>query len=253
MTGLRRELEEREPEEIPMTQPQRRIVSRPEWLEARRKLLAQEKAFTRQRDELSASRRQLPQVLVDKPYVFDGPNGEESLSHLFAGKSQLIVYHFMYGPEWDEGCPSCSFWADNFNGVPVHLAQRDISLVAVSRARFETIEVYRKRMGWTFRWLSSFRSDFNRDYHVSFTPEEMDRGEMFYNFSATNFPSDEGAGVSVFAKADDGQIFHTYSTYARGLDMLNGAYHYMDLVPKGRDESDLPHTMAWLRRHDQYE
>lgn len=236
-----------------MTRPQRTIVSRPEWLDARRKLLVQEKAFTRRRDELSASRRQLPHVRVDKPYVFDGPDGEESLLDLFADKSQLIVYHFMYGPEWDEGCPSCSFWADNFNGVPVHLARRDISFVAVSRARFETLEVYRKRMGWTFRWLSSFRSDFNRDYHVSFTPEEMDKGEMFYNFSETNFPSDEAPGISVFSKDDDGQIFHTYSAYARGLDMLNGAYHYMDLVPKGRDESDLPHTMAWLRRHDQYE
>jgi len=172
---------------------------------------------------------------------------------LFDGRSQLIVYHFMYGHGWAEGCPSCSFWADNFNGIIVHLNHRDMNLVVVSRARSDTLQAYKKRMGWSFKWVSSFANDFNRDYHVSFTPEEMAKGEMFYNFGICKFPSEEGPGISVFYKNHEGEIFHTYSCYSRGLDMLNGAYHYMDLVPKGRDEDELPYTMAWLRRRDQYE
>ena len=229
------------------------IVSREEWLDARCRHLAREKEFTRQRDELSRERRELPWVRVDKEYVFDAPGGKESLADLFGNCSQLIVYHFMYGPDWDEGCPSCSFWADNFNGIDIHLRHRDISLVAIARAPLETLEAYRKRMGWQFRWVSSYDNDFNRDYHVSFTPEEMERGEVFYNFGATSFPSEEGPGISVFYRDDDGGVYHSYSCYARGLDMLNGAYHYMDLAPKGRDEDELPYTMAWLQRRDQYD
>ena len=159
----------------------------------------------------------------------------------------------MYGPDWDEGCPSCSFWMNNIICIGIHLKHRDINFVAVSRARLETLEAYKKRMGWSFKWVSSYGSDFNRDFHVSFTPEEMEKGEMYYNYHISKFPSEEGPGLSVFYENEQGEIFHTYSCYARGLDMLNGAYHYMDLVPKGRDEDELPYTMAWLQRHDQYE
>jgi len=230
-----------------------KVVSRDEWLIARKEHLAKEKEFTRLRDQLSQERRALPWEKVEKEYVFDGPNGKETLADLFEGRGQLIVYHFMYGPDWAEGCPSCSFWADNFNGISIHLNHRDINLVAVSRARLETLEAYKKRMDWSFKWVSSFGTDFNRDYHVSFTPDEMEKGEMFYNFSIGTFSSEEAPGISVFYKDQQGDVFHTYSCYARGLDMLNGAYHYMDLVPKGRDEDALPHSMAWLRRHDQYD
>jgi predicted dithiol-disulfide oxidoreductase (DUF899 family) len=228
------------------------VVSKEEWLAARRKHLEQEKEFTRMRDRLSEARRALPWVKVEKEYVFDTPSGAQTLSGLFGGRSQLIVYHFMFGPEWAEGCPSCSFWADNFNGIDVHLRHRDIELVAISRARLARLEAYRKRMGWQFKWVSSYGNDFNQDYQVSFTPEEMEQGEVFYNFERRRFPSEEAPGISVFSKNERGEVFHTYSCYARGLDMLNGAYHYMDLAPKGRDETGLPYTMAWLRRHDQY-
>lgn len=230
-----------------------KVVSRDEWLVARKDHLAKEKEFTRLRDQLSSERRELPWVRVEKEYLFDGPDGKETLSDLFEGRGQLIVYHFMYGPDWAEGCPSCSFWADNFNEISIHLNHRDINLVAVSRARLETLEAYKKRMDWSFKWVSSFGTDFNRDYHVSFTPDEMEKGEMFYNFSIGTFSSEEAPGISVFYKDQQGDVFHTYSCYARGIDMLNGAYHYMDLVPKGRDEDALPHSMAWLRRHDQYD
>lgn len=231
----------------------RKTVSRDEWLAARKELLAKEKAFTRLRDELSEQRRALPWVKVDKEYVFDSPNGKETLADLFEGRSQLIIYHFMYGPEWKEGCPSCSFWADNFNGIGIHLEHRDITMIAVSRAPLEMLDAYKKRMGWDFKWASSFESDFNHDHHVSFTPDEMKKGELFYNYRKGTFPSEEAPGVSVFYKNQEGEVFHTYSCYARGLDMLNLAYHYMDLAPKGRDEAGLPHSMAWLRRRDQYE
>ncbi|MCZ6879311.1 MAG: thioredoxin family protein, partial [Acidobacteria bacterium] len=230
-----------------------KIVSRDDWLAARMEHLAQEKELTRLRDQLSQDRRELPWVQVDKEYLFDGPNGKETLSELFEGRSQLIIYHFMYGPDWAEGCPSCSFWADNFNDSVVHLHHRDITLLAVSRAELDSLEAYKKRMGWSFKWVSSFENDFNRDYHVSFTSDEMKNGEMNYNFRITQFPSEEAPGISVFYRDEEGNVFHTYSCYARGLDMLNVAYHYMDLVPKGRDESNLPYSMAWLRRHDSYD
>ena len=230
-----------------------KVVSRDEWLAARMEHLAKEKELTQLRDQLSQERRELPWVKVEKEYLFDGPNGQETLLELFEGRSQLIIYHFMYGPDWAEGCPSCSFWADNFNDSIVHLNHRDITLLAVSRAGLETLEAYKKRMGWSFKWVSSFENDFNRDYHVSFTSDEMKKGEMDYNFRITQFPSEEAPGISVFYRDEEGNVFHTYSCYARGLDMLNVAYHYMDLVPKGRDESNLPYSMAWLRRHDSYD
>lgn len=229
------------------------IVSRDEWLSARTAYLAKEKEFTRLRDQLSQERRELPWVKVDKEYQFDSLNGKETLAELFEGRSQLIIYHFMFGPDWEEGCPSCSFWADNFNNIVVHLNHRDITLIAVSSAQLDKLEAYKKRMGWNFKWVSSFGNDFNYDYHVSFTPDEMKMNEVYYNYHLTPFVSDELSGVSVFYKNQEGGIFHTYSCYSRGLDMLNGAYHYMDLIPKGRDEDNLPFTMAWLRRHDSYD
>ncbi len=228
------------------------IVTPEEWLVARKTLLAREKEFTRLRDELSETRRKLPWVKVDQDYRFDGPSGSESLADLFEGRQQLIVYHFMYGPDWEEGCPSCSFWADNYNGTIEHLNHRDISLVVVSRAPLKELEAYRRRMGWSFKWVSSLGNDFNSDYDVTFTEEEVESGSMYYNYRKTRFPSSEAPGISVFAKDDEGNIYHTYSCYSRGLDMLNATYHHMDLVPKGRDEQDLAYPMAWLRRRDQY-
>ena len=231
-----------------------KIVSREEWVAARTAYLAKEKAFTRQRDQLSQERRELPWVKVDHDYLFDGPNGKESLSDLFDGRSQLIIYHFMYGPDWKEGCPSCSFWADNYNDVIVHLNHRDITMLAVSRTSMANINAYKQRMGWNFKWVSSLENDFNFDYQVSATAEQLEAKEMVYNYKQTGgWAAEEMPGISVFYKNEAGEIFHTYSTYSRGLDMLNGAYHFMDLVPKGRDESDLPYTMAWLKRNDSYE
>jgi predicted dithiol-disulfide oxidoreductase (DUF899 family) len=229
------------------------VVSHEEWRAARKVFLAEEKAFTRARDSLSQRRRELPWERVEKNYVFDGPSGKESLCDLFAGRSQLIVYHFMFGPDWDAGCKSCSFWADNFNGIDVHLGKRDVTFVAISRAPLAKLQAYEKRMGWSFKWLSSFGSDFNYDYFVSFTPEEMANGSGLHNYIRKVPPMDEMVGISVFAKNDAGEIFHTYSAYSRGVDMMNGAYHYLDLVPKGRDEAGLSYTQAWVRRHDEYE
>ena len=229
------------------------VVSPEAWLAARKRLLTREKEFTRLRDELSRERRELPWVRVEKAYAFDTPSGRQTLSDLFEGRSQLLVYHFMYGPDWEVGCKSCSFWADNFNGIVVHLAHRDVTMVAASRAPLQKLEAFRKRMGWGFKWVSSFGNDFNRDYHVSFSKEEMGKGEMFYNFQPSKFPSDEAPGVSVFWRNEKGEVFHTYSCYSRGLDMLNGAYHYLDLVPKGRDEQGLSYGMEWVRHHDRYE
>jgi len=231
----------------------RPVVSREDWLVARRGLLAKEKEFTRARDELSRQRRELPWVKVNKEYVFDGPLGKETLSQLFAGRSQLLVYHFMFHPSWEEGCKSCSFWADNFNGIVVHLAHRDVTFVAVSKARREQIDAFQKRMGWSFKWLSAFDSDFGRDYHVSFTAEELGKGETFYNYRVGAFPREEAPGISVFYKNPAGEVLHTYSCYSRGLDMMNGAYHYLDLLPNGRDEDGLPFAQAWVRHHDRYE
>jgi predicted dithiol-disulfide oxidoreductase (DUF899 family) len=229
------------------------VVSHEDWLAARKAHLAKEKEFTRLRDELSAERRALPWERVKKDYVFAGPDGSQNLADLFGDKRQLIVYHFMYGPDWEEGCPSCSFWADNFNGIGVHLAHRDTALVAISRTSVERLEAYRQRMGWSFPWYSSLDNDFNFDYQVSFSPDPAKQGEYIYNYRKGEFGGEESPGISVFYRDDDGAIYHTYSAYARGLDMLNGAYHFLDLTPKGRDEAGLPWSMAWLRRHDQYE
>ncbi len=217
---------------------------------ARLALLGREKELNRFRDELAAERRRLPWVPVTKDYEFQGPDGRLTMRDLFDGRSQLIVYHFMFGPDWEEGCPSCSFWADSFNGMPVHLAHRDASLVAVSRAPYPQIEEYRRRMGWSFRWVSSAGSDFNFDYGVSFTPEQTTAGAE-YNYRQSEV-ADELPGLSVFATDEAGQVFHTYSTYSRGLDPINSGYQLLDLTPKGRNEDDLPWTMAWLRRHDSY-
>lgn len=225
------------------------IVTRNEWLKARKALLVKEKAFTRARDALSAERRALPWVKVEKDYRFQTSDGAQSLADLFDGKSQLIIYHFMLGEGWMAGCPSCSFWADGYDGIDVHLGQRDMAFVTIAAAPLDQIEAYRRRMGWTFKWVSSHGSDFNRDYHVSFT--ENDTG--YYNYREGGFGSGEAPGVSVFVKKEDGAVYHTYSCYGRGLDMLNIAYHYMDIAPKGRDETGLDFPMAWLRRHDEYE
>lgn len=229
-----------------------KIVSRDVWIEARKRLLVQEKKFTRLRDQLSEQRRQLPHVRVDKDYDFEGPNGQETLADLFAGKSQLVVYHFMYGPDWEVPCKSCSFWADNFNGIVAHLGQRDVAFAAVSRAPLTKLRSFAERMGWSFKWVSSGNGDFNYDYQVSFTPEDLAKGAVTYNYAPSKMSMSDLPGISVFFKDKEGTIHHTYSCYARGLDMLNTAYHYLDLVPKGRDESDMPYTMAWVRIRDEY-
>jgi predicted dithiol-disulfide oxidoreductase (DUF899 family) len=233
-----------------MEQP--RIVTRDEWVAARKDLLVKEKALTRAHDALSAERRRLPMVRIDKPYVFETPSGKRTLAELFDGKSQLIVYHFMMGPEWTEGCASCSLLADHIDGSLVHLAHRDVTLMAISRAPLADIEAFKRRMGWRFPWASSFGSDFNHDFGVSFTDEEIASGGVIYNFEPSPFPLEEAPGLSVFLKADSGDVFHTYSTYARGGEAVIGAYHYLDFVPKGRDEDGLAFTMSWVRHHDQY-
>jgi predicted dithiol-disulfide oxidoreductase (DUF899 family) len=236
-----------------------RVVGHDAWVEARRKHLAKEKEFTRLRDQLSRERRELPWELVEKEYTFEGGRGAQTLSELFDGRSQLVVYHAMFNPDtagpnttWtaDAACFSCSYWMDNFNGVTVHLNHRDITMVAVSRAPYPAIAAYRKRMGWGFPWLSSAGSDFNFDYRVSFTEDELAAGQVDYNYRPIPFPMSEAPGASVFIRDGEGRIFHTYSTYARGLDMLNVAYHYMDLVPKGRDEDG--QGQFWVRRRDEY-
>ena len=229
-----------------------KIVSRDQWLLARKEHLAKEKEFTKLRDQLSQARRDLPWVKVDKAYLFASPEGPVTLADLFQNCSQLIIYHFMYGPEWAEGCPSCSFWADNADGIGIHLNHRDINLVFVSRAQLETLEAYKKRMGWSINWVSSHGSDFNYDYQVSFSAEQLATGDATYNYKKGTFSGEEAPGISVFYKNEEDEIFHTYACFSRGLDMLNGAYHYMDIVPKGRDEAGLDFTMAWLRRRDQY-
>jgi len=226
------------------------VVSGKDWLAARKALLTKEKKFTRLRDQLSQERRQLPWVKVDKDYVFDGPQGKETLSELFDGRSQLIVYHFMFGPDWGAGCKHCSFWADNFDRIIVHLNHRDVTMVAASRAPYHKLESYKKRMGWNFKWVSSGNTDFNFDYHVSFTPEEEAKKKAFFNYKIQNPDSSDREGASVFFKDAKGNVFHTYSTYARGIDMVNAAYHYLDLVPKGRDEGKS--GPSWLCRHDEY-
>lgn len=230
-----------------------KVTSPAQWLAARKEFLLKEKEFTRLRDELSRQRRELPWERVEKKYLFDGPNGMETLADLFEGRSQLIAYHFMFGPDWAEGCHGCSFVADHFDGSIPHLNARDVTLVVVSRAPLAQIEVFKKRMGWNFKWVSSYGSDFNYDYQVACTKEEQANGDMNYNYGTQQFPSDEASGASAYYKDATGDIFHTYSTYARGLELLIGAYSFLDMAPKGRDEDGLPQPMAWLRHHDKYE
>jgi predicted dithiol-disulfide oxidoreductase (DUF899 family) len=230
-----------------------KIVSREEWLVARKAHLAREKAFTRARDELSRDRRELPWVRLDKAYVFDGPHGKVTLGDLFGARRQLIVIHFMFGPDDKEGCPICSFRADGFDGMLAHLNARDVSFAVVSRAPIDKLQAFRQRMGWGFNWVSSFESDFNFDFQASFTKADVAAGEVYYNYDLRRFPVDEAHGASVFYKEPDrDEIFHTYSCYARGSDLLMSTYNYLDLVPKGRDEAGLPFSMSWVRHHDRY-
>jgi predicted dithiol-disulfide oxidoreductase (DUF899 family) len=237
---------------IPTPRRNDQIVSREDWLKARKELLAQEKALTRQRDRVVAARLALPRVLIDKDYVFEMPAGRQTLADLFAGRSQLLVYHFMFGPDWDAGCPSCSFLADNFAGALPHLNHHDVTLVAVSRATMAKIETYKRRMGWHFPWASSFGSDFNTDYHVSFSKEELAQGSVLYNFTETPAKDahDELPGLSAFQKDADGSIYHTYSTYGRGGEELLTTMFLLDMAPLGRNERSI---MDFVKRHDEYE
>ena len=234
------------------TLPNPTIVSPEEWLAARREFLREEKELTRLRDKLAARRRELPWVKVDKAYTFESPGGPVSLADLFEGRSQLVVYHFMFGPGWEEGCKSCSYVSDHLAATVVHLKARDVAFAAISHAPLAEFAPFKQRMGWTFNWVSSDGSDFNYDYHVSFTAEEMAKGKVYYNYELMEFPMEEAPGLSVFAKDANGDIYHTYSTYGRGLDPLIGTYTVLDLVPKGRDENpDAP--MSWVRYHDRYD
>jgi len=229
---------------------QHQVVSREQWIEARKQHLIHEKAFTRQRDQLSAERRALPWVKVDKSYSFEGPGGRKSLAELFGGRSQLIVYHFMFGAGWTEGCPGCSFLSDHLDGANLHLAHHDVSVVAVSHAPLAEFQPFKQRMGWKFDWVSSAGSDFNADYKVCISDEELAAGTATYNYEKSTSTEGELPGLSVFYRNEAGEIFHTYSTYARGLDLLVGAYNYLDLTPKGRNEEG---AMRWVRHHDRYE
>ena len=228
------------------------IVSQAEWVKARAEFLAKEKEFTRLRDDLARQRRELPWARVEQEYEFEGPDGPESLADLFEGRSQLVVYHFMLGPGWEEGCPGCSFVSDHFDGAIAHLNARDVTLVVVSRAPLSQIRAFQQRMGWKFKWVSSAESEFNFDYGVSFTKEQVASKKVPYNYGVREFPKEEAPGMSVFYRSLDGDIFHTYSTYGRGLDPFVGAYQFLDIVPKGRDEDGLPSPMAWLKHHDRY-
>ncbi|HLL25531.1 MAG TPA: DUF899 domain-containing protein [Kofleriaceae bacterium] len=225
------------------------IVSSTEWTTARKQLLAREKELTRLRDELSRARRELPWERVDKPYTFHTARGTQTLADLFGTKQQLVVYHFMFGPDSKQGCPSCSFWADNFDGITAHLAARDVQLTAISRAPLAKLQAYAQRLGWTFPWASASETDFNFDFGVSFRDGEP----AMFNYAPYHGGSSEREGISVFYKDANGAVLHTYSCYARGLELMNGAYGYLDLVPKGRDEAGLPWPMAWIKRHDEYE
>lgn len=230
----------------------RKVVSHEEWLRARLELLAAEKEFTRQRDALTRRRMAMPWERVEKNYVFDTLEGRRTLAELFEGRRQLLLQHFMFAPGWEQGCPSCSFMADHTDGANVHLAQRDLTLAAVSRAPLAEIERFRQRMGWQFKWVSSHGSDFNYDFGVSFTPEEVAKGEVAYNYGRWPFAHEELPGISVFYRNEGGGVFHTYSTYGRGVEVMMGAYNLMDLTPKGRDEDNLNFTMEWVRHHDRY-
>jgi len=235
-----------------MSTANHKIVTRDQWTAARKALLAKEKQLTHERDRLSEERRNLPWVRVTEPYVFERTRGKATLADLFDGHSQLVVYHLMFGPDWKAACKSCSFWADNFNGIVEHLKHRDVTLMAISRAPLAKLTAFAERLGWTFEWASSLDNTFNHDFGVSFTPDELAAGAIRYNYGQVTNGGSEMPGISVFTKDAEGNVFHTYSCYARGLDMLNGAYHYLDLVPRGRDEESLPHTMSWLRLHDDY-
>ena len=229
-----------------------KVVSKEEWLKSRKALLAREKAATHERDEIARLRRELPWVRVEKDYVFGDEAGEVRLAELFDGRSQLVVYHFMFDPEWSQGCKSCSFLADHYNPAVIHLQHRDVTMITVSRAPIEKLAAFKKRMGWTFRWVSSNSNDFNRDFQVSFNEAEQQSGLPLYNFATIPFPISEAPGLSVFYKDESGEIYHTYSTYARGLDALVGAYTLLDMVPNGRGAGDAP-NMPWLRHHDRYD
>jgi predicted dithiol-disulfide oxidoreductase (DUF899 family) len=230
-----------------------KVVTHEQWLKARLELLAAEKELTRQRDALTRRRMAMPWERVEKNYVFDTPDGQRTLAELFEGRRQLIVQHFMLGPGWEEGCKSCSYMADHTDGMTVHLAHRDVTFLAISRAPLAEIERFRRRMGWQFKWVSSHGSDFNRDFGVTFTPEEIAKGEVYYNYGMWRHPHEELPGISVFYKDDAGAVFHTYSTYGRGVEVMMGTYNMLDLTPKGRDEDRLNFTMEWVRHHDRYE
>ena len=229
------------------------VVSRERWLAERKTLLAQEKALTRLRDQVAGQRRALPWVRIEKNYSFDTPQGRRALADLFDGRSQLLVQHFMLGPGWEQGCPSCSFMADHIGGMEVHLAHRDVSFVAISRATLAEIERFRQRMGWDFKWVSSNANDFNYDFRVSFKPEEQATGSIHYNYMKQPFATEEMPGISLFCQNDAGEVFHTYSTYGRGVEVMMGTYNMLDLAPRGRGERDVPNKMEWVRHHDRYE
>lgn len=229
------------------------VVSGDRWLAARKTLLAREKELTRLQDQIARERRALPWVRVDKDYAFDTLEGPRSLADLFEGRSQLLVQHFMFAPGWEQGCKSCSYMADHNDGAIPHLAQRDVSFVAISRAPLADLQRFRQRMGWRFDWVSSHGSDFNHDFGVNFTQDEMSVGKVRYNYTMQPFPHEEAPGISVFYRDDAGDVFHTYSRYGRGVEAMMHAYALMDLTPKGRDEDDLDYTMAWVRHHDRYE
>jgi predicted dithiol-disulfide oxidoreductase (DUF899 family) len=228
------------------------VVSGEQWIAERKRLLAREKELTHLRDEIARERRALPWERIEKNYVFDAPEGRRSLADLFEGRRQLLVQHFMFGPGWEQGSPSCSFMADHSDGMNVHLAHRDVTLVAVSRAPLDQIERFRQRMGWKFKWVSSFGNDFNYDFRVSFTPEDIAKGQVNYNFEAWRYPYEELPGISAFYRNDTGDVFHTYSTYGRGVEVMMGTYAMLDLMPKGRDERNVDHKMEWVRHHDRY-
>jgi predicted dithiol-disulfide oxidoreductase (DUF899 family) len=228
------------------------IVSNEEWVEARRQLLEEEKVLQRARDALAEKRRELPWRRIDEDYVFDGENGPVSLGEMFGDCVQLIVYHFMYHPDWDEGCKSCSFWADQYDAAIPHLKARDVALACVSRGPLEKLLAYRSRMGWSFPWYSSAGNSFNYDFNVTFTPEQVEAKDGIYNYRKANWLAEELPGLSTFVKDEEGKVFHTYSAFSRGLDPLNATYQMLDLVAKGRDEDDLEFTMGWLKRHDEY-
>ena len=234
--------------------PPHPVVSREAWLAARKELLAKEKRHLRDGDSLAAERRALPWVKIEKNYTFDTPTGRKTLAELFEGRSQLLIYHLMFAPDWDAACLGCSFVSDHFDGAVQHLANRDVTLVGVSRAPLAKFAPFKQRMGWRFKWYSSFGTDFNRDFNVSFTRDEMAAGKMFYNYKVQNYPMEEGHGLSAFYKDEAGNIYHTYSTYGRGAEALLGTYNILDLAPKGRDEQDQqPIPMAWVRHHDNYD